>query len=72
MLYTNQITNLITSDSSQFREDEKRDIHVPLVALKSILAAADNFSEANKLGQGGFGPVYKVISWHNTTTSKEF
>lgn len=27
---------------------------------ESVLAATSNFSEANKLGQGGFGPVYKV------------
>lgn len=27
----------------------------------SILVATDNFSLTNKLGQGGFGPVYKVI-----------
>lgn len=26
-----------------------------------IRAATDDFSEANKLGQGGFGVVYKVI-----------
>lgn len=26
----------------------------------TILAATSNFSEGNKLGQGGFGPVYKV------------
>ncbi|CAL8150277.1 unnamed protein product [Prunus armeniaca] len=26
---------------------------------ESVLAATSNFSEANKLGQGGFGPVYK-------------
>jgi hypothetical protein len=28
--------------------------------LASILAATDNFSKANKLGEGGFGPVYRV------------
>ncbi|XP_028104984.1 G-type lectin S-receptor-like serine/threonine-protein kinase CES101 [Camellia sinensis] len=30
-----------------------------LFSLRSILAATDNFSEANKLGEGGYGPVYK-------------
>ncbi|MCD9643239.1 hypothetical protein HAX54_030537 [Datura stramonium] len=28
-------------------------------SFSSVAAATDNFSEANKLGQGGFGPVYK-------------
>ncbi|PON66933.1 Tyrosine-protein kinase [Trema orientale] len=51
------ITDFILSD--QFREDKKKDIDVPFVALESILVATDNFSEANKLGRGGFGPVYK-------------
>lgn len=26
----------------------------------SVLVATDNFSDANKLGQGGFGAVYKA------------
>ncbi|XP_057984191.1 G-type lectin S-receptor-like serine/threonine-protein kinase CES101 [Malania oleifera] len=30
-----------------------------LFSLDSIAAATDNFSTTNKLGQGGFGPVYK-------------
>ncbi|XP_062151857.1 G-type lectin S-receptor-like serine/threonine-protein kinase At4g03230 [Alnus glutinosa] len=46
-------------DSTELREDDKKGIDVPFVALATILAATDNFSEANKLGQGGFGPVYK-------------
>lgn len=28
--------------------------------FKAVEAATDNFSERNKLGQGGFGEVYKV------------
>jgi len=28
--------------------------------LQQMLDATDNFSEENKLGQGGFGAVYKV------------
>ncbi|PQM38612.1 G-type lectin S-receptor-like serine/threonine-protein kinase CES101 [Prunus yedoensis var. nudiflora] len=30
-----------------------------IFTYESVLAATSNFSEANKLGQGGFGPVYK-------------
>ncbi|PHT56052.1 G-type lectin S-receptor-like serine/threonine-protein kinase [Capsicum baccatum] len=40
-------------------EDDKKRIDVPFFNLKSILVATDNFSDANRLGQGGFGPVYK-------------
>ena len=31
-----------------------------LFSIASIMAATDDFSVENKLGQGGFGPVYKV------------
>nr|GEV27492.1 G-type lectin S-receptor-like serine/threonine-protein kinase At1g67520 [Tanacetum cinerariifolium] len=30
-------------------------------SFASIMAATNDFSDENKLGQGGFGPVYKVI-----------
>ena len=33
---------------------------LPLFNFSYILAATNNFSDENKLGQGGFGPVYKV------------
>ncbi|KAH1049874.1 hypothetical protein AAZX31_08G059000 [Glycine max] len=32
---------------------------LPLFHFSCILAATNNFSDENKLGQGGFGPVYK-------------
>ena len=35
---------------------------LPLFSLKSILAATNNFSDTNKVGEGGFGPVYKVTT----------
>uniref|UniRef100_A0A803LL36 non-specific serine/threonine protein kinase n=1 Tax=Chenopodium quinoa TaxID=63459 RepID=A0A803LL36_CHEQI len=32
---------------------------LPLLKFENLVIATDNFSERNKLGQGGFGPVYK-------------
>ncbi|XVE92858.1 hypothetical protein REPUB_Repub01dG0139300 [Reevesia pubescens] len=46
-------------DSSHFEEKDGTGIDVPFFDFESILAATDNFSEENKLGKGGFGPVYK-------------
>lgn len=34
---------------------------LPLFRFEVLANATDNFSEANMLGKGGFGPVYKVI-----------
>ena len=42
------------------RKDMK-DQESPNISLTSICEATNNFSESNKLGQGGFGSVYKVI-----------
>lgn len=40
-------------------KDEGLDL--PTFDLATILAATNNFSSANMIGAGGFGPVYKVI-----------
>lgn len=37
-----------------------KDLELPVFDLATIAIATSNFSEANKLGEGGFGPVYKV------------
>ncbi|XP_062152328.1 G-type lectin S-receptor-like serine/threonine-protein kinase At4g03230 [Alnus glutinosa] len=42
-----------------FKEENVEDIDVPFFHLECILAATYNFSDAKKLGQGGFGSVYK-------------
>ncbi|KAG2703288.1 hypothetical protein I3760_06G131700 [Carya illinoinensis] len=47
----------ITKDNLKRRG--KKDAELPLFSYKSVLAATNNFSIANKLGEGGFGPVYK-------------
>ncbi|KAK3188214.1 hypothetical protein Dsin_027775 [Dipteronia sinensis] len=36
-------------------------IEITFFELNTVIAATENFSSANKLGRGGFGPVFKVI-----------
>ncbi|KAK1424852.1 hypothetical protein QVD17_20191 [Tagetes erecta] len=35
------------------------DLHTGVFTYRQIKAATDNFADSNKLGEGGFGPVYK-------------
>ena len=44
----------------QNSEGQKEDLELPLFNLSTIASATDNFSLKNKLGQGGFGAVYRV------------
>ncbi|KAM3754460.1 hypothetical protein ACB098_03G166800 [Castanea mollissima] len=46
-------------DSGEFQEEDEEGIDVPFYDLESIRVATNNFSDENKLGQGGYGPVYK-------------
>ena len=39
---------------------EGRSSEFKIYDISQIIEATGNFSEENKLGQGGFGPVYKV------------
>ena len=39
---------------------EKKEVDLPMFSFASVSAATNNFSIENKLGDGGFGPVYKV------------
>ncbi|KAK2385795.1 G-type lectin S-receptor serine/threonine-protein kinase [Trifolium repens] len=53
-----------TEDKSEIilaeEEDEDgRDLELPFFNLSTIIDATNNFSNDNKLGEGGFGPVYK-------------
>ncbi|KAK1359441.1 Receptor-like serine/threonine-protein kinase [Heracleum sosnowskyi] len=46
-----------TRDASN--RNEGQDLDLPLLDFKQIAKATDNFSLNNKLGEGGFGTVYK-------------
>ncbi|KAL3508597.1 hypothetical protein ACH5RR_027998 [Cinchona calisaya] len=39
----------------------KKDLELPLFELSTIIKATNNFSNHNKLGEGGFGIVYKGV-----------
>ncbi|CAA7025276.1 unnamed protein product [Microthlaspi erraticum] len=41
------------------RKQEEEDLELPFLDLEAIAKATDGFSDRKKLGQGGFGPVYK-------------
>ncbi|KAI8557695.1 hypothetical protein RHMOL_Rhmol04G0029700 [Rhododendron molle] len=43
------------------RGRQKEELELPLFDLATISKATNNFSELNKLGEGGFGSVYKGI-----------
>lgn len=50
----------LVPESSFNDKNQKEDLELPLFDLGTIVHATDTFSMKNKLGEGGFGPVYKV------------
>lgn len=49
------------TSSSNERELSRENKEMPMLSFSCISAATGNFSLANKLGEGGFGPVFKVF-----------
>ena len=52
--------NLELLEENKRGDIRKKEVKMPLFSFASVSAATDNFSDANKVGEGGFGPVYKV------------
>ena len=57
--------------SSGEAEDEISAIESLQFDFGKIRVATQNFSDANKLGEGGFGIVYKVM-WHYRVNKYQF
>nr|XP_043613114.1 G-type lectin S-receptor-like serine/threonine-protein kinase SD1-1 isoform X2 [Erigeron canadensis] len=51
------VVNVLYND--HYSSSKRRSIEVPVFSFSTIASATNNFSNFNKLGEGGFGPVYK-------------
>ncbi|GLT52416.1 hypothetical protein SLA2020_257600 [Shorea laevis] len=51
---------------------DKKEVEIPLFNFSSVSAATNNFSSSNKLGEGGFGPVYKgkLLNGHEVAVKR--
>lgn len=60
---TDQLASRARSLSLTNKKDEghDRELELPIFDLNSLTKATDNFSLRNKIGEGGFGPVYKGL-----------
>ena len=46
----------------KFSSDNQKQVQeLPLFNFEMLVSATNDFHQSNKLGQGGFGPVYKVM-----------
>lgn len=51
---------------------DEKDLELPIFYFNAIANATSNFSDNNKIGEGGYGPVYKVKLFNILKTSRMF
>jgi len=52
--------NIPNAIHDHVQRDDSLDGDLPIIPLTVIHQSTNYFSESSKLGEGGFGPVYKV------------
>ena len=57
----NAMISMVYGKAKRKKKHGKERNEVEIFSFESIVAATNNFSESNMLGEGGFGPVYKVM-----------
>lgn len=57
---------LTNQDEEQHSNTLSDDVELLAFDLDTIMNATENFSSANEIGKGGFGPVYKVLFWEHS------
>ncbi|KAB5521779.1 hypothetical protein DKX38_026098 [Salix brachista] len=60
--YLNELMTLdATNDTHELESDGNKGHNLKVYSVATIMAATNSLSAKNKLGQGGFGSVYKVV-----------
>ena len=58
--FSNKATQRGLINKKRTGKGRNKEMELPLFSFSSVSTATNYFSASNKLGEGGFGPVYKV------------